>query len=802
MEKLLLWFNEISNDDVAIVGGKNASLGEMYSKLTKKGIKIPNGFAVTAHAYARFLQFNQIEEKIEEVLEKLNVESLKSLQESGKRIRTLIEDGKFPEDLQQEILQAYRGLSKQFKTNEADVAVRSSATAEDLPTASFAGQLESFLNVKGDEVLLKSIKSCFASLFTDRAISYREDKGFGHFEVAVSVGVQKMVRSDKACSGVMFSIDTETGFDKLVVINASYGLGEAIVKGQVNADEYRIFKPLMQQYKPIIRKRLGEKKAKIIYAGENNDRGQLTKTVKVNDKERTKYCLSESEILQLAKWGVEIEAHYSERNRKYTPMDMEWAKDGISGELFIVQARPETIFRGKKSTTLEIFDLKEKGKILTTGMAVGEKVGQGKANVIKNVKNISQFKQGEVLVTEMTDPDWEPAMKLAAAIVTEKGSRTSHAAIVSRELGIPCIVGTKNATTVIKQRQNVTISCSEGEIGKVYDKLLKFEKKEIDLQKVPETKTQIMLNIGNPDEAFEKSFLPNKGVGLARLEFIILSQIKIHPLALINYPKLKDKKAKKRIAELTEGYTNKNQFFVDKLAEGIGTIAAAFHPHDVIVRMSDFKSNEYAMLIGGKEFEPEEENPMLGWRGAARYYSQQFEPAFKLECLAFKKAREVFGLKNIKIMIPMCRTVEEGKTIIEKLKENGLEKGRDGLEVYVMCEIPSNVIMAEEFAQIFDGFSIGSNDLTQLTLGLDRDSELVSHLFNERNDAVKRMVSMAISTAKRLNKKIGICGDAPSTYPEFAQFLVTQGIDSISLTPDAVVKTILKVAEMEKKMKK
>ena len=792
-KKFILWFNETDKRDVPLVGGKNASLGEMCQKLTKKGISIPNGFSVTAYAYRHLLKKENLEKRLREILKGVDNKHVRDLYRRGALARRLIRNAKFPSELNEAIIKAYKQLCKQYGP-ETDVAVRSSATAEDLPSASFAGQQETFLNIRGEKSLLAACKRCFASLFTNRAISYREDKGFDHFKIALSIGIQKMVRSDLASSGVMFSIDTESGFRDVVFINASYGLGENIVQGKVNPDEYHIFKPLLNgKYKPIISKSLGNKRIKMIYTDNKN---RPTKNIDVSIKERNKFAIDDSEILKLAKWACIIENHYK------IPMDMEWAKDGKSKKLFIVQARPETVQSQKRRDFHEEYYLKQKGPLIVEGHSVGDKIGQGIANVITSVHDIRRFKKEQVLVTEMTDPDWEPVMKIASAIVTDKGGRTCHSAIVSRELGIPCIVGTNNATTKIKQNQKITVSCAEGEVGYVYNGLLKFGIKKYNLKKFPKTKTKVMMNVGNPEQAFEFSFIPNSGVGLAREEFIINGYIKIHPLALINYNKIKDKSTKNRINELTLAYKDKSQFFVDKLAWGIARIAAAFYPKDVIVRTSDFKSNEYANLIGGKDYEPKEDNPMIGWRGASRYYSKKYEQAFALECKAFKKAREEFGLKNIKIMIPFCRTVEEGKRVLEVMKKNGLKQGKDGLEVYVMCEIPSNVILAEQFAKIFDGFSIGTNDLTQLTLGLDRDSELVADLYDERNLAVKRLVGEVIRVARKHKRKIGICGDAPSTYPEFAQFLVKYGINSISLSPDAVVRTTIKIKEMEDKLKK
>jgi len=793
----ILWFKEISISDVGLVGGKTSSLGEMYTELGKYGIKVPNGFAITAHAYRYFLDHSQIKPKIQKELDSLNITDMNKLAETGRKIRDLIRNSEFPEDLREAIIEAYRTLSSTYKEENTDVAVRSSATAEDLPDASFAGQQETFLNIRGEHILLDACKNCFASLFTDRAIVYREEKDFDHMKVYLSIAVQKMVRSDSACSGVMFTIDTETGFKNTIFINGSWGLGENVVQGQVNPDEFHVFKPMLKKgFRPIITKKLGAKSIRMIYAEGGT---KPVKNIPVPEAEQKQYCINDDEILQLAKWGVCIEEHYSEKKKKYTPMDIEWAKDGRTNELFIVQARPETVQSQKETNVLEEYYLKRKGRVITTGTSVGGKIGQGKAAVIKHVSEIEKFKPGLVLVTEMTDPDWVPVMRMATAIVTNKGGRTCHAAIVSRELGIPCIVGTLNATEIISNGQEITVDCAEGEEGRVYDGIIPFEVKKIKLNSIPKTKTKIMMNIGNPDEAFEKSFIPNQGVGLAREEFIINSYIKIHPKALIEYDKMDDD-VKKEIDKLTSAYADKKQYFIDELARGVGTIGAAFWPNDVIVRMSDFKTNEYANLIGGKNFEPSEDNPMIGWRGASRYYNPKYRDAFALECKAMLKVREEFGLTNVKIMIPFCRTVDEGRKVILEMKKNGLVQGKNGLQVYVMCEIPANAILADEFATVFDGFSIGTNDLTQLTLGLDRDSELVANLYDERNDAVKMMVEYAIRRAKAKKRKIGICGDAPSTFPDFAQFLVKCGIDSISLSPDAVIKTTLAIAQMEKRL--
>jgi len=795
---LVLWFNQLGIEDVPLVGGKNASLGEMYQNLVKKGVRIPNGFALTAESYRHFLNHNQLPDKIKKILQGLNTSNMKNLADRGHKIRELIRSAEFPKDLEQEIITSYKKLSKQYGDTHTDVAVRSSATAEDLPDASFAGQQETYLNVKGESMILDACKKCFASLFTNRAISYRQDKGFDHFSIALSIGVQKMVRSDLATSGVMFSIDTETGFKDAVLVTAVYGLGENIVQGAVNPDEFYVYKPMLKKgYKPIISRKIGTKQMRMIYDTQGN---KAVKNITVPEEERKQFCVTDAEVLQLAKWAVIIEDHYSQKAGKFKPMDMEWAKDGKTGKLFIVQARPETVQSRKDVTKLTTYVLKQQGKTLAIGRSVGSKIGAGNANIIRSVKDIGKFRKGEVLVTEMTDPDWEPIMKIASAIVTNRGGRTCHAAIISRELGIPCVVGTTDATGKIKQGQKITIDCSSGDEGKVYEGILKYEEKTHDMAKLQKPSTHVMINVGDPSQAFELSFLPTDGVGLAREEFIINNSIIAHPLALLNFDKLKDKEAKQKIAELTSGYKNKGQFFIDKLAEGIGMIASAFYPKPVIVRLSDFKTNEYANLLGGKEFEPKEDNPMIGWRGASRYYDPKYKDAFALECKAFLKVKKDFGLDNVIIMIPVCRTIEEGKKVLDVMKKNKIT--RKDFKIYAMCEIPSNVILAEEFLNIFDGFSIGSNDLTQMTLGVDRDSELVSHVYDERNEAVKTMIKHVITVANKKGKYIGICGQAPSDYPEFAEFLVEVGIQSISLNPDTLLKTTIVIANKEHKMRK
>ena len=794
----LLWFEDCGIADVPIVGGKNASLGEMIRQLASKGVRIPNGFATTAHAYRRFLTANCLDLKLRTLFSGLSVENLEQLHVVGSQARALVLEATFPEDLDRAIRDAYTRLCGQYGSN-ADVAVRSSATAEDLPDASFAGQHETYLNVHGVNAVLEACKKCFASIFTDRAFYYRQTHGFDHLSIALSIGVQKMVRSDLACSGVMFSLDTETGFTNAVLINASYGLGENIVQGAVNPDEFMVFKPTLKQgFRPILSKIVGTKETKLIY---DIGGSKSTKNVPVPPSERKKLTLRDEEILELARWACLIEDHYSGVNGRYTPMDMEWAKDGETGLLYIVQARPETVQSRRKKLVLQTYRLKSTGKRLVSGHSVGEAIGTGKARLILDAQRMGEFQAGEILVTDKTDPDWEPVMKKASAIVTNQGGRTCHAAIIARELGTPAIVGSENATGVIKTGQEITVSCAEGEIGYVYEGALPFEISELPVEQLPKLRTQILMNVGNPADALSLSAIPNDGVGLARLEFIITNHIQAHPMALVHFDEVTDPQVKSQLAELTTLYDNKPQFFVDKLAQGVAMIAAAFHPKPVIVRLSDFKTNEYAHLLGGQQFEPVEDNPMIGWRGASRYYHDHYREGFALECRAMKTVREEMGLTNVILMIPFCRTVNEGRAVLAEMAKHGLERGKDGLEVYMMCEIPSNVILADEFFQIFDGFSIGSNDLTQLTLGLDRDSRLLASLFDERNEAVRRMIRLAIEAAKRNSKKIGICGQAPSDYPEFAEFLVEAGIDSISLNPDSVLKTLVNVAATEQNLK-
>lgn len=821
----VLFFEEVGLADLALVGGKNSSLGEMIQQLKSKGVNVPTGFATTAYAYRYFIEKAGLEKKLRQLFADLNLDDVNNLRERGKQARAMVMNTPFPKELEEAISAAYLKLCETYGQNyefcerfgpeykeeckkfssDLDVAVRSSATAEDLPDASFAGQQETYLNVHGVKGVVESCHKCFASLFTDRAISYRHEYAesrpdFDEFSVALSVGVQKMVRSDMATSGVMFSIDTETGFKNAALITAAYGLGENVVQGAVNPDEYFVFKPTLKEGKrPILEKRLGSKEIKMVY---DIGGSKLTKNVPVSQPDRDKYCINDEEILTLGKWACIIEDHYSEARGKYTPMDIEWAKDGITGDLYIVQARPETVQSQKSGSVIKNFKLNGTSDVVVTGRAVGEMIGQGKARVIMDVHKIAEFQAGEVLVTNKTDPDWEPIMKKSSAIVTNQGGRTCHAAIIAREMGIPAIVGCGNATEAVITGQEITVSCSEGEEGKVYNGLVPFEVIETQIDNLPTTKTKILMNVGNPEEAFGLSSIPCDGIGLARFEFIIANHIKAHPLALLKFDELEDEAVKKEIAELTKLYTNKPDFFVDKLAHGIGTIAAAFYPNPVVVRMSDFKSNEYANLLGGKQFEPKEENPMIGWRGASRYYDPKYEEAYGLECVALKRVRDDMGLTNVIPMIPFCRTPDEGRKVIATMEKFGLKRGENGLQVYVMCEIPSNVILADQYSEIFDGFSIGSNDLTQLTLGLDRDSSLVAHIFDERNKAVKDMVTMVIQKAKANGRKIGICGQAPSDYPEFARFLVELGIDSISLNPDSVMKTLLDIAKMEESLNK
>ena len=793
------WFADIGIADVPLVGGKNASLGEMVRELTDKGVKVPDGFAVTADAFRRFIREAQLDDFIRDTLADLDTRDMANLSQRGHAVRQAIRSAALPQDLQVQIAEAYRQLQG-ASALPLDVAVRSSATAEDLPDASFAGQQETYLNVQGIAALLETCKRCFASLFTDRAISYRVDKGFEHIKVALSIGVQRMVRSDLACAGVMFTIDTESGFRDAVLISAAFGLGENVVQGSVTPDEYTVFKTTLKTgHRPILQKTVGSKEFKLIY---DTGGGKMVKNVPVAPADRAKLALSDDEVLQLARWGCIVEDHYSAKRGAPAPMDLEWAKDGNTGELFIVQARPETVQSRKNPDVLETYRLGQRSAVLVSGRSVGEKIATGRVRVIQSAQFIDQFQEGEVLVTDKTDPDWQPIMKKAAAIITNRGGRTCHAAIVSRELGVPAIVGTERGTDALTDGQMVTVSCAEGDAGFVYEGALPFEVEHTDLKALGKPHTKVMMNLANPEEAFSLSFIPNDGVGLARMEFIVSTSIKIHPLALVHFDELADPVAKAEIARLTSGYADKPQFFVDKLAQGVAMLAAAFHPKDVILRLSDFKTNEYANLIGGSAYEPHEENPMIGFRGASRYDHPRYRDGFALECRAVRKVRDEMGLTNLKLMIPFCRTVEEGQRVQAEMARHGLRRGENALEIYVMCEIPSNVILADEFADIFDGFSIGSNDLTQLILGVDRDSEVVAPLFDERNPAVKKMIAQVIATCRARGRKIGICGQAPSDYPDFAQFLVEQGIDSISLNPDTVLKTTLAILETEAALKR
>ncbi|MDG5815136.1 phosphoenolpyruvate synthase [Chitinispirillales bacterium ANBcel5] len=786
----IMWFEELGNENVELVGGKNASLGEMIRSLKEQKVRIPDGFATTSEAYRRFLYANQLDNKIQSLIDSFQ-RGDKQLADVGRSIRDLFLQSEFPEEFSREIRENYRELSRRYGVKEADVAVRSSATAEDLPTASFAGQQETFLNISGEEQLLLSCKRCFASLFTDRAISYRTEKGFDHMKVALSVGIQKMVRSDLAGSGVMFTLDTDTGFPNVVMINAGWGLGETVVQGSITPDEYVVFKPLLDKpgKKPVVGLSMGEKARKMVYSGGGTS---TTRTVDTSHHERSTFVLTNDEIITLARWATVIEKHYGK------PMDLEWAKDGETNDIFIVQARPETVQSQKQPKSLKAYSLKQEGKRIAQGSAIGESIATGKAQMIRSPEQKDQFRDGSILITGMTDPDWVPIMKRASGIITDHGGRTSHAAIVSRELGIPAIVGTGSGTKDIPDKEEITLSCAEGKQGYVYEGTLEYEEREIDIEKLPTPPVDIMINIASPDSAFRWWQLPVKGIGLARMEFIINNAIKIHPMALAHYDSIQSEEDKALIDELTYTYEDKKQYFIDNLAYGIARIAASQHPEPVIVRMSDFKTNEYANLIGGKQFEPEEANPMLGFRGASRYYDDRYRDGFTLECLAMKKVRDEIGLDNVKVMIPFCRSIDEAKKVLEVMEGNGLKRGESNLEVYVMCEIPSNVVIAEKFSELFDGFSIGSNDLTQLVLGVDRDSAELKELFDERNDAVKEMVRMVIKKAHAAGRKVGICGEAPSNYPDFAEFLIREGIDSISLNPDSVIGVMEYTSKIEK----
>jgi pyruvate,water dikinase len=786
----IIWFKELGRSDVARVGGKNASLGEMVRNLGAKGIRVPDGFATTAAAYWQFLDANGLRETIAGKLRELATGKVQ-LAEAGGSIRSAIEAGTWPEDIARAITSAYGELNRRTHATEADVAVRSSATAEDLPQASFAGQQESYLNVRGEAMLLDACRRCYASLFTDRAITYRQVHGFDHMKVALSVGVQRMVRSDLAGAGVMFSIDTETGFDRVALINAAWGLGENVVQGLVDPDEYQVYKPLLDEpgLVPIVEKTLGTKAQKMIYAGEGT---KPTRNVPTSEAERSGFVLCDAEILTLARWASLIEAHYG------CAMDMEWAKDGRTGEIFLVQARPETVQSRRIAEAFSTYRITSKGQRLLSGLSIGSAIVTGPVRLIASARDIARFTDGSILVTETTDPDWVPVMKRAAAIITDHGGRTSHAAIVSRELGLPAVVGAGNATKILKDGQLVTVSCAEGDEGFVYEGKAEFETVKVDLGHIEPTRTRVMLNLANPAAAYRWWRLPVDGVGLLRMEFVIGNHIKVHPMALLRYDSLKDGSAKRQIADLTAGYADRSDYFVDRLSRGLARIAAAFHPKPVIVRMSDFKTNEYANLIGGGEFEPQEENPMLGFRGASRYYAPAYRDGFALECRAIRRLREEMGFLNVVVMIPFCRTLKEADLVLKVMAENGLKRGERGLEVYVMCEIPSNVILAAEFAERFDGFSIGSNDLTQLTLGVDRDSAELAPLFDEEDAAVKWMIATVIDKAHKAGAKVGLCGQAPSNRPRFAEFLVDCGIDSISVTPDSFLAVKQHVAAAER----
>jgi len=800
MPQYIRWFNEISINDIPSVGGKNASLGEMYQELMPQGIKIPNGFAITAEAYRDGLIQASNQDALKATLKGLNPNDMNDLSRRGAKARAIIHNTPLANTLQQQILDAYKQLQEEYGDG-LSLAVRSSATAEDLPTASFAGQQETYLNIRDDDHLLEACRNCFASLFTDRAIHYRINNGFDHFKVALSIGVMKMVRSDLDASGVMFSLDTETGFRDVVFITAAYGLGETVVQGMVEPDEFYVHKPtFMAGHRTVLRRHLGNKQIKMIYAVD--ELREMTRTVPVPEIGRQRYCLSDKDVLTLADYAIKVEKHYSEKANETRPMDMEWARDGIDGELYIVQARPETVESQKQGNLLRQYHLKQQGEILARGYAVGSKIATGHARYIADATHLHEFQPGEVLVAETTTPDWEPIMKIASAIVTNRGGRTCHAAIIARELGVPAVVGCDNATQAITEGTMVTVTCASGNEGRIFHGELDYEIVETDLSGLPRPNTKIMVNLGNPDLAFSTSFLPCDGVGLARLEFIITEYIKAHPMALLYPERITGRSTRDALKTLISGYSDGTDYFVRRLAEGVGTIAAAFWPKPVVVRLSDFKSNEYASLLGGIDFEPQENNPMLGFRGAARYTHPAYAEGFALECAAMKYVRDNMGLTNVKLMIPFCRRIKEGEKVLQAMAEHGLKRGENGLEIYVMCEIPNNVILIDEFAKLFDGFSIGSNDLTQLTLGVDRDSEIVSFDFDERDPGVKKMIKLAVEGARRNHRYSGLCGQAPSDYPEMAEFLVKIGIDSMSLNPDTVLATTRHVLEVEKNLQK
>ena len=787
MYKYLKFFEELSIEDIPVVGGKNASLGEMYHHLRPQGVNLPNGVATTADAYRYFLEQDGLSDRIREALDGLDETNMHELEERGSRIRDMIVNATLPADFEEEIRNAYKELCQKCgHDGDMVVAIRSSATAEDLPNASFAGQQATFLNIKGEHHVLQSVKECIASLFTDRAIVYRVSNGFDHMKVALSVGIQQMVAVTSECAGVMFTIDTESGFKNAVVVSSIYGLGENIVQGHVSPDEFIVFKPTMA----ILKHKLGTKKLRMVPSPNSQ-----TKNLPVSVQDQERYSINDDQVKTLAHWGMLIEEHYGH------PMDIEWALDNDDKQLYIVQARAETVQSRRDTNIIEEYKLTEEGKLIVKGTSVGSKIGTGRVSKVMSVKDIGDFKEGDVLVTEMTDPDWVPIMKIASAIVTDKGGRTCHAAIVSRELGIPCVVGTGNASELIAEGVDVTVHCGGGgDEGMVYEGILKYDVIRTDVKDLPRPKTKIMMNIGSPDQAFAYSQIPNDGVGLAREEFIIDSHIKIHPLALLHFDKIKDKAVRTQINELTKGYEDKVEYFVDKLSEGVSVLGAAFYPNDVIIRFSDFKTNEYANLIGGTQFEPIENNPMIGWRGASRYYSPEFREAFELECRAIKRVRDDMGITNVKAMVPFCRSLDEAHKVLDIMAENGLRRGENGFEAYMMVEIPANVILAAQFADLFDGFSIGSNDLTQLTLGVDRDNHTVAHVYDENNEAVKVLIREAVRVAKSKGVKIGLCGQAPSDYPEFARFLVETGIDSISLAPDTIVKTTIDIKKTEESL--
>lgn len=790
----VVWFEDLSRGDVALVGGKNSSLGEMVRQLGNKGIKVPGGFATTADAYSSYLTANDLDARIDDVISQWQDQKI-ALHDAGARVRAIILQGEFPKDIRDDILSAYRELSRRAETKDLPVAVRSSATAEDLPDASFAGQQETYLNVRGEKAVLAACRRCYASLFTDRAITYRQLQSFGHTKVALSIGVQRMVRSETGGSGVMFSIDTESGFDRIALITAAWGLGENIVQGAVNPDEYVVYKPFLAEKSliPIVKKSLGAKEIKMVYAG--NASGE-TKNVPTSRAERAAFVLSDADILDLARMASTIEAHYGQ------PMDMEWARDGDTGELFIVQARPETVQSRIDAGAIKSYTVKKAGKVLLKGLSVGSAVATGRVSIIESANEIDRFVDGSILVTGTTDPDWVPIMKRASAIVTDHGGRTSHAAIVSRELGLPAIVGTGNATHILHDEQEVTVSCAGGDEGVIHEGMAEFTTETLRLEDLPPTRTKVMLNLANPSAAFRWWRLPFDGVGLARMEFVVNNALKVHPMALVHFDSLKNQAAKAEIAELTKGYPEKTDYFVDGLARGLSQIAAVAYPRPVIVRMSDFKTNEYAELLGGREFEPHEENPMIGFRGASRYYSPRYEAGFALECKAIHKLRQEMGFDNVVVMIPFCRSPKEADRVLATMAKHGLKRGKDGLQIYVMGEIPANVILAEDFAARFDGFSIGSNDLTQLTLGIDRDAEDLADLFDESDPAVLWMIESLIARAHKSGAKVGLCGQAPSNDPAFARLLVKAGIDSISVTPDSFVAVKRHVADAERSLER